>query len=350
MAHEISTASGKPEFAYAGETPWHSLGTRLQNVATSSEMLEAAGLGWFVQSEPLFRHNPDGTYSEVEGWVANARSDSRDLLGVVSTEYQPVQNGDAFRFLDSLVGEAAAMYHTAGAVRKGRLVFALVKLPRTLVVVGDDVVDQYLLLVNGHDGSSALHLRFTPIRVVCMNTLSAALNLNRSRRSNALSALGGASHQISIRHTGNLQGRIEEARRALGIATRYFEIAGQTYKALSARQISAMELKGFTEAFWPVPTAPAEGEARETLAREQERAKTIHERIAFLFENGRGNTLPGVKGSAWAALNAATEFIDHVRTAKQDGTFRKAGPEAAMFGYGEVLRQKAMDAALALIS
>lgn len=334
MAHEITYANGRYEFAYTGEAPWHHLGQRLPEAATKETILRAAGLDWTVCAEPLMLA---ADQAPVAGYVANVRSDTREVLGVVSTEYRLIQIGDAFGFVEQLATTAGAKYHTAGSIRRGRQVFATAKLPASITVVPGDVVEQYLLLVNSYDGSTGFHLRWTPIRVVCHNTLTAALGRH-------------AAYQYTVRHAGDLAAQLAEARQALGMARRYFDVAGERYRALAAKDLSAMELDRFLVTFLPAPElAVADTATRPAAEAQRERTLGARERIRALFETGAGTEIPGVRGTAWGAYNAATEWIDRVRTAKKDGTLRAGAAEAAVLGVGQELRDRAVSAALALI-
>jgi phage/plasmid-like protein (TIGR03299 family) len=164
MAHEIATtADGRAAMFYTGEPPWHGLGTRLDNPATAAEAITAAGLDFTVELTRLT--TIDGI--PVPQRVAVVRSDTQDVLGVVSPAYVPVQNRQAFGFLDAIAAEGGIRYHTAGALRRGERVWLLGKLPGEIRVKdSDDVTEKYLLLSNSHDGSSALRVYFTPVRVV----------------------------------------------------------------------------------------------------------------------------------------------------------------------------------------
>ena len=164
MAHEIATAAdGRAAMLYTGEPPWHGLGTRLDNPATATEAIVAAGLDYQVELTRLT--TIDGI--PVPQRVAVVRSDTQDVLGVVSPAYVPVQNRQAFGFLDAIAAEGGIRYHTAGALRRGERVWLLGKLPGEIRVKdSDDVTEKYLLLSNSHDGSSALRVYFTPVRVV----------------------------------------------------------------------------------------------------------------------------------------------------------------------------------------
>jgi phage/plasmid-like protein (TIGR03299 family) len=337
MAHNLTHTNGKYEFAYTGQSPWHRLGQALPAEATKDDIIKAAGLEWIVTPEPIFL--ADGT--PITSHVANRRSDTKAVLGVVSTEYRLVQNGEGFEFVDQLAASAGAKYHTAGSIRHGRQVFATAKLPSSIMVVPGDVVDQYLLLVNSHDGSSAFHLRWTTVRVVCNNTLTAALR-------------GNSNYQYTVNHRGNLASQLTEARRALGVAERFFAVAGHTYRALAAKYISVMELDSFVSDFLPLPkvtisdiTNPnPDVDADDTS---KERTLKARDAVRTLFDHGTGQNIPGVAGTAWAAYNAATEYIDRVRTARKDGTMRRGAEDAAVLGIGQDLRNRAMKSAMALV-
>lgn len=331
MAHEITNANGKYEFAYTGQAPWHGLGQVMAAAATKDDVIKAAGLDWVVLPEPVFLAGGE----LIKGYKANVRSDTRETLGVVSDNYKVFQNGQGFQFLDTVIGSAGAHYHTAGSIRRGRQVFACAKLPGTIVVTEADQIEKYLLMVLGHDGSCGNHFRFTGVRVVCANTLGAALG-------------GHAQYQYTMRHVGDLDAQVREARVALGIGNRYFEVAGEAYRALSAKQITEGLLDTFLSGFVPVPTVDAASSDEAKAARD--RALVIHGQIKTLFESGLGADLPGVKGTAWGAVNAAIEWAERVRPARKDGEARVGSGEAYLFGpVGQELRNRAFTSGLALI-
>ena len=143
---------------------------------------------------------------------------------------------------------------------------------------------------------------------------------------------------------------MREARKALGFAERYFEVAGSTFKALSAKSLSTAEMMGFVSSFLPMPMlGMADQASREGVEQERERITNARTAIFRLYEEGRGTDIPGVRGTAWGAYNAATEWIDRVRTSKKDGEMRANGAEAAVLGIGQDFRNLAMKSALALL-
>jgi phage/plasmid-like protein (TIGR03299 family) len=163
--------------------------------------------------------------------------------------------------------------------------------------------------------------------VVCANTLTAALG-------------GNASYQYTVRHKGDLNAQLVEARQALGVADRYFSIAGQAYKALALKTINSMQLDSYLVKFLPI----GELSQLDTASDERERIMKSRDAIRQLFEGGRGSEIPGVRGTAWGAYNATTEWIDRVRSTKKDGTPRVGSAEANVLGVGQDLRNRAMAA------
>lgn len=331
MAHEITISKlGRAEMMYVGAPPWHGLGQALPAHATSKQAMQAAGLEWSVGIAPLYRKRADGTEVPVTEAIATVREDTDETLGVVTPSYRIIQNLEAFAFMDLLVGESAAMFETAGSLRGGRRVFACAKLPTHLVVGADDVLNQYLLFISGHDGGQAFHVRMTPIRVVCANTAAVALGRHTTR-------------QISIEHTSNADVRMETVRRTLGISLKYFEVFGQQAQALSAKRLSERMAAEYFAKVAPVPTGD-----KVTTAQVQN-AHVLQETFAYLFHEGRGSELRTAKGTAWGAFNAVTEWIDHVNPVSKRGEIKSNGFENALFGAGDTLRQHAWDTALALL-
>ena len=268
MAHNLSTANGKTSFFYYGEAPWHGLGQHLDNPATAQEAIHAAGLGYEVQLTPIATF--DGL--TVEGRRAVVRYDNQTVLGVVSDRYVPVQNSHAFGFLDAVVADSGLRYHTAGALGRGEKIFLLAKLPESIRVKNsDDLVDKFLLLTNAHDGSAALRVFFTPIRVVCQNTLSMA-----ERQ--------GHGQGVSILHKGNLEGKILEAQRVLGLAQRFYDDAAYQIDRLASYYPSVTELGIYFKSLYPDPDED----------KNNSRAVRIREELHRLFEEGVGHDMPQI--------------------------------------------------------
>ena len=322
MAHELATnhTNGRHAMMYVGTPPWHKLGVALAEPATAAAAIDAAGLGYDVESLPVFAAGPAGPI-DIPTLRLNIRSDTQVSLGVVSDKYRVVQNRQAFGFLDSLGAGGEGTYHTAGALGRGERVWLLAQLPDPLRVGRtDDLVEKYLLLYNSHDASSALRVLWTPTRVVCWNTCSAALR-------------AGEGVGLTIAHTGAIEGKVAEARRVLGLATNYFAAFGEGADLLAGRQVSRVQLDSYFAALYPDPAEGADP------ARARSTRMTLH----GLFEQGMGQDMLGVKGSIWAAYNALTELVDH-----HQGKDPRRRMEGAWLGDGAKLKRRAWDLAIDL--
>ena len=155
---------------YVREKPWHGLGTMVQEAPTSADALRLAGLDWTVEARDMWLN---GGYEPIPGYKANVRSSDNKVLGVVSDKYRIVQNADAFAFTDALIG-GDVHYETAGSLLDGKKIWLLAKLPDSEIC--GDKTEPYVCFSNTHDGSGAVRVCMTPVRVVCNNTLNLALN------------------------------------------------------------------------------------------------------------------------------------------------------------------------------
>jgi phage/plasmid-like protein (TIGR03299 family) len=307
---------------YVGEKPWHGEGTKLDRVATSAEAIAAAGLDWEVKKEPIYV-SVNGEYKSVPGKYATVRNDRSIPLGVVGARYAPLQNKDAFRFFDSIVGVKEAMYHTAGSLGIGEKVWILAKLPGYIRIVKDDVVDKFLLLANSHDGSSAIEILFTPIRVVCQNTLNMAIKGLEN------------GETARVKHTRSLMVKVDEVRNQLGIIKYQYDMFEQLSQKMVNIQINQEEFHKYLESIGVI-VKNEEGKMSTKMV------NTL-DTLTELFEHGKGNDLPGVKGTLWAGYNAVVEHVDYVR-----GSDKKRA-KSLLYGSGADIKQKAWDTAVALV-
>lgn len=195
MAAEVET------MFYTREKPWHGLGTMVLEAPDSQAALELAGLDWNVIQKSI--ETQDGI--PISGFKANLRDTDNRVLGVVTDRYKVVQNREAFAFTDGLLGEGVR-YETAGSLQEGRRTWLLAKLPQRYIISGDEIAP-YLVFMNSHDGTGSIKAAMTPIRVVCMNTLNLALST--------------AKRSWSTNHTGNIAGKMEDARYTLLYADQY---------------------------------------------------------------------------------------------------------------------------------
>jgi phage/plasmid-like protein (TIGR03299 family) len=212
-------------------SPWHNLGIELNHPKTAREAIEMAGLNYTVMEKPL-ELNP-GLKQDA---YATVRTDTHDVLGFVKKSYEPIQNIDAFTFFDDLVAENEAIYETAGVLGKGECIWILAKLPGYINVRGNDIVNKYLLLTNSHDGSSYVRVKLTPIRVVCNNTLT--------------SALQGAG-EVQISHTPNAARDLEQAVTMLGLSNYLYKQLSAMFNGMAAKKITEEQLREYVQALVP---------------------------------------------------------------------------------------------------
>jgi phage/plasmid-like protein (TIGR03299 family) len=307
---------------YYGPRPWHGLGVALDHPATSAEAIRSAGLDWRVE---LF--SARAAEQSIPGAYGVVRMDRREPIAVVGRRYVPVQNVESFAFFDHLIGEGHAVYETAGALDRGRRVWLLARLPGLVWVTKEDNVGKFLLLTNSHDGRSPLRALFTPIRVVCENTLRAALRAGQQ---------GG----VSIRHVGDILEKAKAARRLLGISAKYFDTFAEQASAFANHSLTREALALYFQNLVPDPKDA-----------DPSRAAATRETLVRLFETGKGNALPTVRGSLWAAVNAAVEFMDHERPTRTKPGENEALHrwKSAQFGSGAALKERAWSQALALL-
>lgn len=308
---------------YQGETPWHGLGKKIEKAATAAEAIEAAGLNWAVSKQAIQVINGP----VIAGKYATVRQDTGAALGVVGDVYRVLQNKEAFSFFDAVVGSKEAIYHTAGALGEGEIIWILAKLDGVIQVKGHDITEKFLLLTNRHDGAGSVRIMFTPIRVVCQNTLNLAL-------------ADGSEFQAKLKHCSTMGMKVNEVRDALGIVNQKF-----AFFETAAQKLATVDLtrEAFNSYLQNVGIMPKD------LASLQGRSKTLAENaiqeVTQMFEHGRGNDMPGVKGTLWAAFNGVTEYVDYARTSR-GGVDSRA--KSLLFGSGAALKQKAWDEALAL--
>ncbi len=217
---------------YVREKPWHGLGIEVQEAPTSADALICAGLDWEVLQKHVYTE--DGSF--IAGYKVNLRSTDSAILGIVSDRYKVVQNEDAFRFTDDLLGEGVT-YETAGALQGGRKVWMLAKMPQKYIIGGDEIAP-YMVVMNSHDGSSGIKVAMTPIRVVCQNTLNLALNT--------------AKRTWTSKHTENVMSRVHEARETLMLAEAYMGGLGREIDSLSRIKLTDKKVMEFMQEFFPV--------------------------------------------------------------------------------------------------
>ena len=217
---------------YTREKPWHGLGTMVAEAPNSKDALRLAGLNWKVLQKPVYTENEE----LVQGYKANVRDTDRKVLGVVTDRYKVIQNEEAFAFTDTLLGEGVR-YETAGSLQEGRRVWMLARLPREFII-GGERSSPYMVFSNTHDGSGAVKTALTPIRVVCNNTLNLALRT--------------AKRSWSMIHTGDISGKIEEAKNTLLLADEYMTALGQEFENLRKIKLSEKQVLDYIKILLPL--------------------------------------------------------------------------------------------------
>ena len=279
---------------YTRTAPWHGLGTRVLEAPTSSAALSLAGLDWKVVQKPVF--TADGLF--ISGFKANVRDRDNQVLGVVSDRYKVVQNEDAFAFTDELLGEGVT-YETAGSLQNGRRTWILAKLPQRYIISGDEI-DPYLVFMNSHDGTGAIKAAMTPIRVVCQNTLNLALS--KARRS------------WSTIHTGDIHGKLQDARNTLLYADHYMAVLGKTIEELSRQKLSDRQVLEYIDALFPLPEDASE-------ARKKNIGKLKEELKLRYFD---APDLQHVGKNAYRFVNAVSDFATHARPLRERSSYRES--------------------------
>lgn len=211
---------------YVGETPWHGLGREIKSAPTSEEAIKVAGLDWDVIPKPIF----DEFGREIPGFKVNQRSSDHKNLGIVTDRYKIVQNREAFAFTDALLGEGVT-YETAGSLASGKRVWMLARMEGT--TLAEEKIDPYLVFTNNHDGTGAVRVAITPVRVVCQNTLNMAL--------------ASASRHWSCAHKGDIQGKLEEARYTLSNAKAYMDALEEEFGELKLKKVSEDKVRQMTD-------------------------------------------------------------------------------------------------------
>lgn len=310
MAHMVET------MAYAGETPWHGLGVKVPSDLSPAQMLEKAGLDWTVQKIPAFA-NIDGQQTNV-GWSALVRSSDKEVLSVVSNDWNPVQNHDAFEFFHEYCAAGDMEMDTAGSLRDGQIVWGLAKIKESFELFKGDRVDSYLLFTNPHKFGQSIDVRFTPIRVVCNNTLTLSLSQQVER-------VVKKSHRTEFDPA--------QVKEQLGIATHKLAKYKEMAQFLGSKRYTTENLTEYFNRVFPVLAYNKEkGPQRKTLSKSATRALEII------------GTQPGAnfaEGSWWQAFNAVTFMTDH-----EIGRTADSRLTSAWFGPNKNLKVKALETAV----
>ena len=269
---------------------WHGLGEIVLDAPSSEEAIKLAGLDWDVIQEPVYLKDN----VEVPNILANVRDKDRSVLGTVSSRYAVVQNKDAFSFMDTLLG-GDVVYETAGSLSSGKRIWLLVKITSDMTILGD-AVDQYVVLMNSHNGTSGLKAAVTPIRVVCNNTL--------------IKGFSRASRSISMRHVGTIYDKMAEASRVLKLNSTYMEAMNKYAEGLYATKISNAQVDKFLSIVFK-----ADEEATDLVkARNNDKIFEFKARLT-------APDLANFAGTAYQVYGALTDYVSHTEPTRTTKTY-----------------------------
>lgn len=278
---------------YVRETPWHGLGTRVNEAPDSREALTAAGLDWNVLQESIYTE----TEELVDGYKANIRDSDRQVLGVVTDRYKIVQNRDAFSFTDQLL-EEGVRYETAGSLQGGKKVWLLAHLPHEYIISGERI-SPYLVFFNSHDGSGAIKAALTPIRVVCQNTLNLALST--------------AKRSWSMIHTGDIKGKMQEAHDTLFMAEKYMDKLGKEFETLRRKKLTDKQVMEYIEILLPVEDG--------STPQQIKNMKRLQEDMKLRYFDAPD--LKDVGNNAYRFINAVSDFATHAEPLRRTVNYKE---------------------------
>lgn len=274
------------------ETPWHRLGTIIADAPTSDKAIKIAGLDWNVIQKPVYT-----TTGIISGYKANIRDIDEKFLGLVTDRYKIVQNREAFEFTDALLGEGVR-YETAGSLASGKRVWMLAKMETATIT--DEKVDPYLVFTNSHDGTGAIRVAITPIRVVCQNTLNLALEK--------------ASRHWSAIHTGNIQSKLDDARYTLLNAKEYMKALEEEFGELKLISLPDAKLDEYINMLLPFD------EAKDS-PRKINNIKDMRAELRYRYFNAPD--LQPIEKSAYRFINAVSDFATHTEPKRRTQNFQE---------------------------
>jgi phage/plasmid-like protein (TIGR03299 family) len=308
MSHNINynSKTNQHSFFSVKEKAWHNLGQIITHYPTSSEAIKYAGLDYEVLKRPNLHPLPSGINIISDNSYFTFRTDTEAVLGdKIGSDYEVVQNTEAFAFFDSIVGGGDGIkYETAGALGKGEIIFITAKLPEYIRVGREDLIEQYLFLTSSHDGTGSISIAFTPVRIVCANTLNAALKHN--------------TNCIKIRHTASAADKLQQAQKMLGLSNSLSIEMEAIYNRWSHVRISDPELKRLIQLAM-VPN-------REVLEKlrnfqDDELSTQFNNIVENVYEYAMASPtqqMDTTRGTVFGAYNSVTGYFQNVRNYKDE--------------------------------
>ena len=301
--------------AYAGELPWHGLGTKVPADLTPEQMLEVAGLDWTVEARDMFVTDGNGDQVMVPGKKALYRTSDDKYFSVIGEDWNPLQNTEAFEFFDDFVQAGDMEMHTAGALQDGSRVWALAKVNDAFEVFKGDVVEQYLLFSNPHQYGQSIDIKMTPTRVVCMNTLSFALK-------------GATDYAVKVNHRRTFDA--DMVKDQLGVAKEKLASYKEAAQFLGSKRFTNDNIVEYFNSMFPRTSNRKDAENAQS--------KNSEEAMEHLY------TQPGAEfgaGTWWNAFNTVTYMTDHTIGRNNDSRLT-----SAWYGANSKLKAKALKSAI----
>lgn len=285
------------------EMPWHKQGIIVQDAPTSADAIRLAGLDWKVVQEKIYTENG----IKIDGAKANVRDKDGKILGVVGSKYSIVQNEDAFKFTDALLGEGVT-YETAGSLKDGKTIWLLAKMPQKYEILGDEVTP-YIVFTNTHDGSGAVRVAMTPVRVVCNNTLNMALKT--------------AKRTWSARHTGNIDMKLDDALETLEFADAYMKATQSTFEKLYDIKMNEFQVRNAINNIIPIN--------EEVMSKQtQENMQTIRNDILFRFKEAPD--LKDRESTGARLIQAVADTASHIEPFRKTSNYEENRLKKAIEG------------------
>lgn len=307
MGHNLNfnEQTGKYSFYSLKEKAWHGYGQISKKALTSKEVIEQAQLNFTVEKAPHIYRFLSGKEVISTDTFYTYRTDTEQILGDgLSADYTVLQNVDAFAFFDEIVKGEGVIFQTAGALSKGEKIFITAKLPRYIRVGNDDVIEQYLFLTTSHDGKESITIAFTPVRIVCNNTLNAAL--------------ANCSNVIKIKHSSNLEQQLKEVPKIMSMVNTLNPIMEQAFNQMAKVKITDKQVQRLIQ----VALAPD----KETLdnirdGKEIENSTTYKNQVYSALGyslSADSQQLDTTKGTLFGAYNGITGYFHNVRNYNSD--------------------------------
>ena len=330
MAHELNFNQLNKTWSFASnaEKAWHGLGQVVDGAMTAEEAIKLANLDYTVEKANVYMKTQDNTDVQVDGYYSTYRTDTNQYLGMVRGRYEIVQNKDAFGFFDSIIDSGEAIFQTAGALGNGERIFLSAKLPDDFVI-GTEKIEKYIMLTNSHNGTSSVIAGLTNVRVVCNNTLQAALN--------------GLENKVSISHIIGAKDKIKEAYKVMGIASKYNLQVEQMFNQMLDVKMTEGDLATYFTKVLKPDYISIDGLTQKEMSTRLQNA--VDMTLDFAYNHPTQKTVEAT-GTLWGAYNAISGVYNYGKNYKNsEDKFNQT-----FFGTANKKMLKSFDEAMALVN